>query len=139
MEKLIDMRVITTNLGIKNLVVHLSGGGASMSFEDDDEVVDVVRKLHDLAEMVERGALGRMIRRKAPWLDFAGNEIHEGDVIQHPDGMTGTVAFQASEKEAGDQWRVDYREGGLSRLCIQIGDKGRAVVIPTRPTQPNPV
>lgn len=68
---------------------------------------------------------------KAPWTDFKGNDIHEGDVIQHPDDQRGTVVFLPEEKELSDQWRVNYNDGGLSRLCLQIGDKGKAVVVLT--------
>jgi hypothetical protein len=68
---------------------------------------------------------------KAPWTDFAGNDIHEGDTIQHPtSGERGTVVFLAHEERPIDQWRVDYGNGGISRLCLQIGDKGQAVVVP---------
>lgn len=63
----------------------------------------------------------------APWRDFAGNEIYNGDVICHPSGERGKVVFLPSETEPADQWRVDYGDG-LSRLCLQIGDKGRATV-----------
>lgn len=66
--------------------------------------------------------------KKAPWLDFDGNEIHEGDTIQHPSGESGIVVFLADEEEPKDQWRVDYGDSALSRLCLQIGDKGMAVV-----------
>lgn len=66
--------------------------------------------------------------KKAPWPDYAGAEIREGDTIQHPDGERGTVVFLADEKEPSDQWRVDYGGGYLSRLCLQIGDKGQAIV-----------
>lgn len=66
---------------------------------------------------------------KAPWPDFAGNEIHAGDVIRHPGGEQGTVVFLAEESESGDQWRVRYDDGPLSRLVLQIGDKGMAVVV----------
>lgn len=66
----------------------------------------------------------------APWKDFAGSDIHEGDVIAHPhSGERGTVAF-LPEHSGADQWRVDYHDGGpVSRLCLQIGDKGQAVVV----------
>lgn len=64
----------------------------------------------------------------APWPDFDGHDIHDGDVIEHPSGDRGTVVFLAQESDPGDQWRVDYGDGYLSRLCLQIGDKGRAVV-----------
>lgn len=77
--------------------------------------------------------------RKVPWLDYAGNEIHEGDRIQHPDGNCGTVTFFEFEESPEDQWRVVYDDGNrqpgwtasISRLCLQIGDKGQAVVMPS--------
>lgn len=64
----------------------------------------------------------------APWTDFAGNAIHEGDEILHPSGDRGTVVFLKDEADPADQWRVDYGSSGLSRLCLQIGDRGMAVV-----------
>lgn len=64
---------------------------------------------------------------KAPWKDFRGADIFAGDFIVHPDGMTGLVVFFADREEPSDQWLVDYGNGSLSRLCLQIGDKGRAV------------
>ncbi len=70
------------------------------------------------------------VRREAPWPDFAGNAIHEGDLIRHPEGEEGLVVYLDGQAEATDQWRVDYQMGGpLSRLCLQIGDKGQAVVV----------
>lgn len=71
---------------------------------------------------------------KAPWTDFAGQDIHEGDVIHHPSGEFGKVVFLPKEKDAGDQWRVDYGDGDLSRLCLQIGNKGQAIVVRNFPT-----
>ena len=73
---------------------------------------------------------------KAPWPDFDGKEIHEGDTIEHPLGERGTVVFLSHESDPGDQWRVDYGTAGLSRLCLQIGDKGRAVVTPNSKSSP---
>lgn len=67
--------------------------------------------------------------RKAPWPDFAGAPIHEGDTIRHPSGEHGVVVFLPHEECHNDQWRIDYGTGDLSRLCFQIGDKGQAVVI----------
>lgn len=71
------------------------------------------------------------MKRKAPWKDFEGNDIHEGDALLHPSGERGVVCFWPNEKEASDQWRVFYAKHGAmhSRLCLQIGDKGRAVVV----------
>ena len=54
---------------------------------------------------------GRAMSELAPWRDFAGNEIYNGDVICHPSGE-----------------RVKYEDGQFSRICLQIGDKGRATV-----------
>lgn len=71
-------------------------------------------------------------RNKAPWPDYRGAEIFEGDTIIHPTGETGKVVFLDKEKEPSDQWRVDYRTGDLSRLCLQIGDKGQAYVLATK-------
>jgi hypothetical protein len=70
----------------------------------------------------------RLVRRRAPWEDFAGNPIYEGDTIMHPSGQHGIVIFINAEKEPSDQWRVDYGVGGILRLCLQIGDKGQARV-----------
>jgi hypothetical protein len=74
-------------------------------------------------------------RRKAPWPDFKGQDIHECDVIKHPSGEMGVVVFMSSEAEPGDQWRVRYQDGTLSRLALQIGDKGMAEVV-SRPPSP---
>jgi hypothetical protein len=65
---------------------------------------------------------------KAPWLDYHGNPIHDRDVIVHPDGNFGRVIFLKGRSEPGDQWVVDYGTGNLSRLCLQIGNKGKALV-----------
>lgn len=71
------------------------------------------------------------MKRKAPWFDFSGNEIREGDTIRHPSGETGVVCFWESQSEPSDQWRVFYagRVAQYSRLCLQIGERGRAVVV----------
>jgi hypothetical protein len=67
-----------------------------------------------------------MAKQLAPWRDFAGNEIYDGDVICHPSGERGKVVFLRSGTNPEDQWRVKYEDGQFSRLCLQIGDKGRA-------------
>lgn len=67
---------------------------------------------------------------KAPWTDFTGNIINEGDTIIHPSGERGIVVFLAHEKDTYSQWRVDYGDKGLSRLCLQIGEKGAGIVMP---------
>lgn len=67
--------------------------------------------------------------RKAPWIDYAGHPIREGDTIRHPSGEEGEVVFMPEEGRPEDQWRVAYGDGLLSRLCLQVGDKGQAVVV----------
>lgn len=68
------------------------------------------------------------MKRVCPWPDYSGNQIVEGDTLCHPSGEEGVVVFLSDENDPGDQWRVDYGAGDLSRLCLQIGEKGRAVV-----------
>ena len=67
--------------------------------------------------------------KKAPWTDYEGNYIYDGDTIRHPDGRTGTVKFDKCSRSdrLEDQWVVDYGEGQCSRLCLQVGGKGQAV------------
>lgn len=67
--------------------------------------------------------------RVAPWTDFAGSAIYEGDTIEHPSGDRGRVVRLAGQLHEIDRWRVDYGHGDISRLGLQIGDKGRAVVV----------
>lgn len=62
----------------------------------------------------------------APWRDFFGNVLCEGDLIRHPDGSEGNVTFDGSKSHVSDHWKVSYSDGQLSRLCLQIGDKGMA-------------
>lgn len=66
---------------------------------------------------------------KAPWKDFNGEEIYEGSVIAHPSGQRGTIVYKPEREAESDQWLVDYGTGYESRLCLQIGDKGRAIKI----------
>lgn len=67
--------------------------------------------------------------RIAPWLDYSGNPIFENDLIEHPSGEIGLVIFLQSECEPYNQWRVKYNDNVLLRLCLQIGDKGQAIVV----------
>ncbi len=68
---------------------------------------------------------------RAPWPDYAGCHIHNGDTIRHPDGTVGRVIVVDGETLDEDRWRVDYGNEHLSRLVLQIGDKGQAVVVKT--------
>lgn len=69
----------------------------------------------------------------APWPDYAGNPIRHNDRIRHPDGTEGIVWHMDGHKDANDAWRVLYVQEGeiacLSRLNLQIGEKGQAVVV----------
>lgn len=67
---------------------------------------------------------------RSPYLDYAGHPIREGDTIRHPDGETGTVLFWRERSDPFEQWRVDYNDGHPSRLFLQVGEKGLAVVVP---------
>lgn len=66
--------------------------------------------------------------KKAPWPDYEGNDLFDGDKIRHPSGQTGLIFYQAiSSLDETDNWLVQYHGGPASRLCLQIGDKGKAV------------
>jgi len=64
----------------------------------------------------------------APWADYQGSPIHEGDEIKHPSGECGTVIHLGDDLPDSDAWRVDYHDSDMGRLCLQVGEKGRAVV-----------
>ena len=67
--------------------------------------------------------------KKAPWTDFVGGPIFEGDTILHPSGQRGkVVCWDKLYEDPSDKWRVKYEDGDVARLCLQIGDKGMAVV-----------
>ncbi len=75
-------------------------------------------------------------RKSAPWPDFAGNPILEGDTIEHPNGERGVVVFIPNKSSAMPwsvdyEWRVNYGDGALSRLSLQISQQGRAIVTKT--------
>lgn len=64
---------------------------------------------------------------KAPWKDYEGNDIYDGNTIIHPSGQRGVVVFHRGRDGATNQWVVNY--GDIeSRLFLQIQDKGRGVV-----------
>lgn len=69
-----------------------------------------------------------MNKLKAPWTDYDGNLIYEGDIIKHPNGDMGKVIFFPNESHPQDAWRVDYGDDIL-RLGLQIGYRGMAIVI----------
>ena len=70
--------------------------------------------------------------RAAPWPDFAGSPIHEGDWIEHPNGDRARVLFSLDTKHDGvSRWRAVYENDDSLWLGNQIGDKGKAIVVKT--------
>lgn len=71
----------------------------------------------------------------APWLDFNNQPIHHGARLVHPDGNTFVAVRLAGHKDESDAWRgvYDYDPAHVSRLCLQVGDKGRAVLVEASP------
>jgi len=92
----------------------------------NSSVQEIVGSLRNFASRLESDPNLQEDRLVAPWDDFAGNVIHEGDVIVHPSGERGRVVIDKQEDR--DRWKVDYGDGLLSSLALQIGDKGQAVV-----------
>lgn len=67
--------------------------------------------------------------RQAPWADFNGMPIFDGDKIVHPSGETGTVKYFEHAGGPDKQWWVDYWTGECLPLRSLVGDKGQAVVV----------
>jgi hypothetical protein len=66
-------------------------------------------------------------KRKAPWKDYEGNDLYEGDFIAHPNIECGEVVFKP-EFGGLRGWRVKYPDDEYtSWLALQIGKKGKAV------------
>lgn len=66
------------------------------------------------------------LKPQCPWSTGSGDTVWDGDVICHPSGECGTIVFISPYAEAVDRWRVDYGDEYLSRLALQIGEKGQA-------------
>lgn len=65
----------------------------------------------------------------APWLCHAGRVIRQGALLRHPGGAEFVAVRLPGEHEPGDAWRAVYADATVSRLVLQIGDKGMAEVI----------
>lgn len=76
-------------------------------------------------------------KRKAPWKDYAGNDIYEGDTVILPDGTCGVVFFDDTVELVIAKWRVDYGILGTPRLIGQITENDFRV-LPSCPPQPAP-
>lgn len=67
--------------------------------------------------------------RLAPWPDFKGQPIFEGDTVLHPrTGEWGVVLYDHPIYRGWPAWWIGYQDGTYCPLSLQVGDKGRAVV-----------
>ena len=71
---------------------------------------------------------GRM-RQLAPWLDYKGHSVYEGDRIVEHSGDSGIVVFRAGRPSVEECWRVDYGYGNVRSLRAELGEAGKAIVI----------
>ena len=69
------------------------------------------------------------MREIAPWPDFDGNPVKEGDRIIHPSGDSGFVVFVADASDDNARWRVDYGHGQSHSLSREIGAEVKATVV----------
>lgn len=69
------------------------------------------------------------MRQKAPWPDFDGNQIVEGDRVVLPCGESGVVVCRVPGSLAAEDWCVDYGGGDLKGLAGEVSKTGRAVML----------
>jgi hypothetical protein len=69
-----------------------------------------------------------MSARIAPWTDHLGQPVHHGARLSHPDGTEFVAVHLSGYDSESDAWRAVYDDATVSRLCLQIGDKGQAFV-----------
>lgn len=78
---------------------------------------------------VARWNMRAPIGPKAPWPDYLGQPIHHGDRLIHPTGQCFTAIRLHGYEHESDAWRAVYDDASPpSRLVLQIGDKGQAVL-----------
>lgn len=65
--------------------------------------------------------------RKSPYQDRLGEDVYELDTIQHPDGRTAVVIFDASYKYT-IRWRAVYKDGVSLWLGNQLAG-GQAIAM----------
>lgn len=102
-------------------------------------LVRAAARIDPRAEAAQAERAEMSTKRIAPWPDYAGNVIREGDTIIHPlSGDRGVVEVDESRAHETSKWRVRYEDGvdGTMALVLQIGDRGMAVVTSDPPPQP---
>lgn len=63
-------------------------------------------------------------RKKAPFKDYKGNDIYEGDKLIHPVTRESFIVEFDSEKL--NSWRAIYENGDSLALGIQVSERGQA-------------
>lgn len=56
----------------------------------------------------------------APYKDFKGNTVYEGDTIVHPSGESGVVVYYPDRPGQLDRWYVRYDNGNEHRLAASV-------------------
>lgn len=62
-------------------------------------------------------------KKIAPYMDYNGNELREGDYIMHSSGEEGRIFINNNNND----WKVRYFDDTVLNLALQIGWKGRAI------------
>lgn len=65
----------------------------------------------------------------APWPDFSGAPIAHGATLEHGDGTRFIAVRLPGVQDDSDAWRAVYADASVSRLGLQIGDRGQARVV----------
>ena len=122
-----DIRYITGLIRIEIIELQLENNLLkSHNHIDNNRISRNSLNVQSLDGLIER--LNHPHKELAPWLDFKGNKIFEGDTIIHPIGETGIVNYYPERKGVFERWTVKYDFGPELKLILQIGNKGRAVV-----------
>ncbi|WP_227459681.1 hypothetical protein [Cupriavidus pauculus] len=74
---------------------------------------------------------GEGMAHVAPRPDYMGQTIRHGDRLTHPDGTEFTAIWLNGHEYEVDAWRAVYDDATVSRLGLQISDKGQAVLLAT--------
>jgi hypothetical protein len=69
------------------------------------------------------------MRQIAPWQDFSGKPVQEGDRVLDASGDMGIVVLRPEQTQDDARWCVDYGNGVLRCLRTELNGEGRAVVL----------